>query len=310
MRVKGVGENSCKDPKAVRVVFRLDDVSAASDDGLDRLIFETFFANQIPLTVGAIPFLSDGDVHDPGPQGELALPMDKLSFLAGCRARGGFEIAQHGCSHQVRAGVDFRTEFCGRAESDQLSCIERGKAWLEQSFPVTSFIPPWNSYDEVTVRVLASLGFRALSADAFGPLPSTGNLQILPATTSLAGLPAALEAAQSARATRVLIAVLMHAYDFRESGSTRAAHDLSELGMLLRGLPRDGRFHYATMEGCAAEGGYSTKSLAPARWRARIARHLPALIRKTFAPEGVALYLKAPRALASGAGCDREDSMP
>lgn len=276
------------------VVFRLDDVSAASDGPVDRLIFDAFFELGIPLTVGAIPFLCAGDVHDPKPQGELPLTQEKLDFLAGCRARGGFEIAQHGCSHQVLPGADFRTEFSGRPGSGQLASIARGKAWLEQCFPVSSFIPPWNSYDEATLHALEELRFRSLSADLFGPLHPAGGLQYLPSTTSLAQLPAAMAAAAGARAARSVIVVLMHAYDFRESGSARATLDTGDLRALLGALPRAGRFRYATLDGCAAEGGCSAKALASAQWRARIARHLPSIIRRAFAPEGVALYLKDP----------------
>jgi len=290
-----------KNARETRVVFRLDDVSASSDHAVEQILFETFFESGIPLTVGAIPFLCDGDVHDPAAEGELPLPQEKLAFLAERRARGGLEVAQHGCSHQVRSGVGYRTEFCGRPVSEQRAVIARGKALLEGYFPVNSFIPPWNSYDEATLQALAELGFEVLSADVFGPLRAAGGLQFLPSTTSLGQLSRALEAAGNARASRAVIVVLLHAYDFRESGSARATMAAGELKDLLEALPRDSGFRFLTLEGCAAEGGgYSAGALRRARQRARIARHLPSFVRRAFAPEGVALYSKD-RTLPRGA---------
>lgn len=126
--MKKSGTRMQKNARETRVVFRLDDVSASSDHAVEQILFETFFESGIPLTVGAIPFLCDGDVHDPAAEGELPLPQEKLAFLAERRARGGLEVAQHGCSHQVRSGVGYRTEFCGRPVSEQRVVIARGKA--------------------------------------------------------------------------------------------------------------------------------------------------------------------------------------
>lgn len=277
---------------SVQVVFRLDDISAVSDGEVERAIFDIFFRRGIPLTVGAIPYLVEGDVHEPGTRGEIELPREKLAFLAECRERGGFEIAQHGCTHQVREGVGFRTEFSGLSEAGQSTRIARGKTLLASRFSVTSFIPPWNSYDVATLLALQALGFRAISGDLFGPLDPRARLQFLPATTSLAGVRDALEAAHAAKAERRLVVVLMHAYDFRESGSERARHDFGELDAVLRELPGGREWSYETLESCATVGGFGAGALLAAKRRARIARHLPAIFRKAWAPEGVALYGK------------------
>ena len=56
---------------------------------------------------------------------------------------------------------------------EQLRKIEQGKRALEEwlETPVVSFIPPWNTYDEQTVRALDAVNIRALSA-SLGTVPN------------------------------------------------------------------------------------------------------------------------------------------
>ena len=70
-------------------------------------------------------------------------------------AAGHAEVALHGYSHQLAEGTPL-TEFAGLSYRDQERRITAGKAELERQLGVrvSTFIPPWNSYDIRTVRAL------------------------------------------------------------------------------------------------------------------------------------------------------------
>ncbi|MCS6862490.1 MAG: DUF2334 domain-containing protein [Abditibacteriales bacterium] len=163
------------------------------------------------------------------PTFQLVNDREKLTALKAAIARGVVEPALHGWQHQnvntlacwqvdklERANVPTfqrsnvptfqpanvptsqrNSEFVGLQFEEQLRKIEQGKRALEEwlETPVVSFIPPWNTYDEQTVRALDAVHIRALSAslstapNGSGLSPCQGEataLVCLPRTCALA----------------------------------------------------------------------------------------------------------------------------
>jgi len=267
----------------------MDDFSARSDTRLEGEIFSVFEQEGIPMTLGVIPYICEGDVHVPGPREQVELPAEKLEILRQVTSRTGFEVAQHGCTHQVRAGLPFRSEFVGASTEAQLERIARGRDLLSRFTSVDTFIPPWNSYDQATLHALEALGFRCLSADRFGPRPERCRLQFLPSTVNLAGTLRAAEEGARTLAARRFVIPLFHSYDFRESGSHRSTLGLPDLAKILASLRRLAHVRFKTLGDCASVGGYDAQALQSARWRSKLARFLPPPLKSIFQPDGVGI---------------------
>jgi len=210
------GEASTKGSAEIRVVFRYDDYSAISSTEFETRMFDLFAARGIGLTVSVIPFISAGDVHEPAPQRLLPVTREKLDALVRYQELGVIEIALHGFSHQTIRSHDY-TEFEGLAPSEQSDRLSRGVSVLRAAgLEVRAFVPPWNRYDEHTLRALGSNGLEIISSDVFGTSESGDSLRFVPETGGLADLPRAVEMARPADGAPRLIVVVFHEFEFRE----------------------------------------------------------------------------------------------
>lgn len=173
------------------VVFRYDDYHAdrgaqdASKSQIERRLLDIFSRHNVPLTMGVVPnVVADyvGTLARSNVQTfKLVDDREKLTALKTAIARGVVEPALHGWQHQnvsalARSNVKTlkrNSEFMGLQFEEQLRKIEQGKRALEEwlETPVESFIPPWNTYDEQTVRALDAVHIRALSA-SLGTAPN------------------------------------------------------------------------------------------------------------------------------------------
>src|SRR5262249_1272072 len=153
-----------------RVVFRYDDSSAKSSLPLERDVLQAFAEQRAQITLGVIPFVCAGEYHERGAQRLLALGEAKAGLLRDAAKAGHAELALHGYCHQ-RWHPERKTELAGLDLAEQDRRIREGKQELERRLgvSVTTFIPPWNAYDAVTVRVLEEHGFECLSASLRGP---------------------------------------------------------------------------------------------------------------------------------------------
>ena len=219
--------------RTVSVVFRYDDYSTVSSTDVDSAVFDAFARNRIPFTVGVIPFVAAGDVHDASPQRNVALTSDKLMLLRDAAKRGYAHIALHGYSHQKHG--QGQPEFVGLEFEDQVARLNAGKASLGDLLgPTMTFIPPWNAYDSTTVRALEASGFQVLSADTSGPGVTRAAVQFLPGTIGLEELQTAIPAAESSiYAPDPVIVVVFHSYDFVEYDAKRGVIDLPRFQALL-----------------------------------------------------------------------------
>ena len=111
--------------------------------------------------------------------------------------------------------------------------IKRGKDFLEDAFSssITTFIPPWNTYDEKTLIALEMKQFSIISTGTrFVPINYQGSLAYLPALCFLSSLQITIEEVRKNQIAQAWVVALFHAYDFFESKDKRAQSSLTLAG--------------------------------------------------------------------------------
>jgi hypothetical protein len=250
-------DNQSRD--VVRVVFRYDDCSARSSIELERRLVEVFANCGAQLTLGVIPFVAAGDWNQPIPQPKRALPPEKIAMLREAAANGHVEIALHGYFHQVWGSRE-SGEFGGLSPDQQRQRLQRGKTELENRLEtsVTTFIPPWNAYDEKTIEFMGAVGFNCLSASLRGPFCGNSKIGFLPASCWFHGLEKTVRSALRFRRLRPVIVVMMHDFDFMESGSKDAWLWMSEFGSQVEKLAHESNVRVCSLRQAWAEGAALT----------------------------------------------------
>ncbi|MGE0373199.1 MAG: hypothetical protein AB7Q01_15130 [Gammaproteobacteria bacterium] len=155
----------------VTLFFRDDDAGWA-DPQLWRLM-DLFEAHALPLDLAAIPA-----ALEPATAEALRRRIHRAPHL--------FDIHQHGYAHVNHEPAGRKCEFgAARDPRRQAADIAAGRARLAELFSERTtpiFTPPWNRCVPATCRVLADLGFRAISTIRSSAAPGTQPLQGLPVT--------------------------------------------------------------------------------------------------------------------------------
>jgi len=147
-----------------RFIFRWDDISPFHDRKKFRTLVDLFFKYDVPALLGVIPDNRDEEIRFAAqPETEFVEELRDLD-------KAGWEIAQHGYRHikHTQSGgiwdINKASEFAERDYDDQITDLRGGRDILRSYGldPVT-FIPPWHSFDESTVKALVAVGFRSLS---------------------------------------------------------------------------------------------------------------------------------------------------
>lgn len=211
-------------PTEVTVVFRYDDYSYVSDTAVENRMIDVFARHKAALTVGVIPFICVGDPRDMSDRRVLPLGPEKAAVLKRAADAGTVEVALHGYSHRAVTG-DARVrsaEFSGADYDAQVALLAQGRAYLDGLLDVeiTTFIPPWNRYDDCALRALETLSFDCISASMAGKAGAGSTLKFVPSTCGLPGLRKAVERARR-EAGKPMVVVLMHPYDFTEIDKER-----------------------------------------------------------------------------------------
>lgn len=166
------------------------------------------------------------------------------------------EIAQHGFAHVVRSQVAAGkySEFSGLPPAEQHFLIDSGKRILEQVFQtnISGFVPPWNTYDQSTLKVLAQSGFSYFSAgwEYIGHDPSIASL---PRTCQITELQHAINLAQRFETYRPHIIALLHPYDFKEENPASGRISLDDFESLLAWLATQPGLSCKTLAAMATE---------------------------------------------------------
>lgn len=220
----------------MRIVFRYDDFNAADQYPfeVDEALFNVFLDLNIPLLVAVTPHMS-ANVRDPLNERFFAIEDDvrRIRLLA----RGleqGWQLALHGLTHQSTVALS-GSEFKGVPQQAQEEKIAAGRRALAACFPgvpIEVFVPPWNSYDQATVKCLPSQGFHALCAGDKELARQEGGVTIIPSLMTPRDL---LDYMQSFSARDLIdtvgngcLVITMHQYEFRPLGRNDYV-DLHEL---------------------------------------------------------------------------------
>lgn len=140
---------------AVDVVFRYDDFML-KNDSVNEEVVRIFQKHKIPLVLGVIPY--DSSEHF-----VLEKNYPFMSTLKHGLANGSIELALHGYNH---IKVADNGEFGNVPFEEQYRRIKTGKQFLDSVFQqnTATFIPPWNAYDENTLKVMEKLGMKVISS--------------------------------------------------------------------------------------------------------------------------------------------------
>jgi predicted deacetylase len=156
------------------------------------------------------------------PQNRIPLGKKKGKLLKKLVDEGVLDIALHGYSHQTLDAKKW-TEFKGLDYNKQLDKLSKGKELLKKTIgiDVTTFVPPFNTYDLNTLKALEALGFTTLSADARQKASNSSKLNFIPFTIRLPEIKKAIMQARSSSNEQPLIVVMTHHYDFKEFNTKR-----------------------------------------------------------------------------------------
>jgi peptidoglycan/xylan/chitin deacetylase (PgdA/CDA1 family) len=170
-----------------RVMLRNDDITPWSLDAL-RAVNQVQIDEGVPVTLSVIPtslFPSQNATSDDLWNTPFAQYMRSLASTT------LFEIGQHGYNHANNSGrynVSLASEFRGMPYYEQYELIENGRSIMQQAFgsAPTTFIPPYNTGDENTLRALSALGYTVYSSyeGEFERKPE-GNLTLEPMQLAL-----------------------------------------------------------------------------------------------------------------------------
>jgi peptidoglycan/xylan/chitin deacetylase (PgdA/CDA1 family) len=162
------------------VIFRDDDISARSLNTL-QAINQVHIDENVPVTLAVIPHPNANGT------GNELLTEPLYSYLRSIQGNPLFEFAQHGYDHvnyvanasdspvqeglvPARPYADLdgspnRSEFRERPYEDQYTAIKQGRDDLRAAFGVTptTFVPPFNTGDNNTLKALNALRFTLYS---------------------------------------------------------------------------------------------------------------------------------------------------
>ena len=290
----------------VTVFFRYDDYSESSPAAVDSGLISALQKSGLCATFGVIPAVTEGRYHDAGERGTLPLGPAKIALLQQAVATGAVDVALHGWDHRtISLSSATHSEFVGLPFEKQLDKLQRGRDTLRQAVGVTTtvFVPPWNRYDRNTVAALSQLGFSAVSANRYGPAYD-GNLKFVPITADMAELRRAIDLARNSGDPDPIVGVLLHPYDFVESGDRRGTIEWPALDRELEWLANQPGVRVASVSQLASRQDAAGSSRYRANQPWRFESITPSFITTTEATpflrsEGQARRAKAVRAMAS-----------
>lgn len=197
--------------KDISVVFRYDDFTL-TDDSVNKEIVNLFQKHNIPLVLGVIPYDSSENIIF---QKNYAL----LPVLRHGVKNQTIEIALHGFNHSK---VSSNGEFGNVPPEEQFRRVNLGKQFLDSVFQYETFtfIPPWNAYDENTLKVMVKSGMKIISSSQTVNQPfSIEEISYFPHTI---GNPALLIPTLEQNKNRSGVIVLMfHHYDIGKNFTLR-----------------------------------------------------------------------------------------
>jgi hypothetical protein len=205
----------------LQVLLRYDDFVQSSDYSIEQTLFNELQKGNGGILVGIIPFLGKPcPVNQPISRDSLPLDQKKRALIKQFHDQGVVEVAVHGCNHSNNKKTATNSEFSGLPRAEQENILKMTKKSLEMAleFPVTAFVPPYNTYDDNTLIALAETGFTLLSAGPKGPALDDSPLNFLPGGPYPYKLRTIMKTALANDHRDALIVVTMHPYDISGTG--------------------------------------------------------------------------------------------
>jgi len=228
----------------IHIALRLDDPSSTSNHNLEQGILSVLGELQIPATFAVVPYSQTE-------QGLQPLTGEQVPHLIEAYTTGLIEIAQHGYAHErlTPSGPGSPSEFCRVPMAEQVHRIDAGRKQLAAIFglEVQGFIPPYNTYDAVTVDLLADRGYAYLSGSLSTPPNQAPAFRLIPRTTHISTLRQAYSEAHRRPYLATTIIVIMHHYDFQEAHSASGKLNLEVFRDQLAWLKIRSDVHFVTL---------------------------------------------------------------
>jgi peptidoglycan/xylan/chitin deacetylase (PgdA/CDA1 family) len=246
--------------KSMKVVLRYDDFSNRTAIDFDRELIDALRTRGLSATFGVIPFERErveGEPYYAFPGKVVPLAPEKGDLLAEAVRDGTVEVALHGYVHQEVAPERPWSEFAGVTRDDQYRKIAEGKDLLERALNtgIDVFIPPFNTFDDTTVRVTEELGFRIFSAGGLNAPESPSTLSFLPSTCQIAELREAVLSAREAREAAPIIVALCHPHDLVEVNPQTGVLTMGQFAELLDWLAAQEDVQIRALSEVVAETG-------------------------------------------------------
>jgi peptidoglycan/xylan/chitin deacetylase (PgdA/CDA1 family) len=225
----------------IKMVFRYDDYLLVSSKLNDSILY-IFHKNNIPLCIGIIPFDDAKKFHND-------LNEDQVRDLRSRIQRQEVEVALHGYNHNNNVKASFLTknyssEFATISYASQYEKLAKGKRSLDSLLQTETklFIPPFNTYDNNTLKALENLQFDIISADMSGA-SANNEIQYIPGTfVDFVDLPKIIE---TNRVRGVTVILYFHPFSFT-GGSPKYPNNftkqitINQLDILLHWLKAQG----------------------------------------------------------------------
>lgn len=233
VNVSALGQN-------VRILFRYDDYGIENDK-VSLGVFRLFREYEMPLLVGVIPAIKG--VNNFRLNNSVTNDKSKKSILNEMLQDSNFVIGMHGYDHRNNSKSALSSEFTGLSYNEQKEKIERSQKMIMQKFGKKSeiFIPPWNTYDAITVKALIESGFKLISAARynFPELASDNSMLFLPYTITFNDFIKKYTRIVDNSVTDPLLVVMMHQYDFIEQNPERGTISVDSLEGILYKLAQN-----------------------------------------------------------------------
>jgi hypothetical protein len=244
----------------VKVVFRYDDF-LLKPSLLNDSLLNIFSRNKIPLCIGIVPFDTSGNLIN-------TMDSVQISDLRSRISRGEVEVALHGFNlrnHLKPGWVSKSTysEWAAIQYDVQLKKLAYGKKVLDSVLAtnIRVFVPPFNTYDDNSLKALAPLGFEIISGSRQGS--SNGqSIQFIPSTYE--DFSSLSEIIEKNKDEDVSVIVYFHPYTFKggsDKYSTREEGnmELRDLDSLLAQL-NSGNTSFYNFSGLSETGNYNSAS--------------------------------------------------
>lgn len=217
----------------VTVFFRYDDYSSMSPAHVDTGLIEVFARHSMTCTFAVVPSITSLYPQVQGEGQDVLLTEAKINELKEAVRKGAVDVALHGWNHLTNAfsPPPVPSEFRGLSVEQQTAILLRGKRHLGDALGVepTVFVPPWNTYDDATLEALTRAGFNGLSANRYSPISHQGEgLGYAPMTIEIGALRRAVDVAAASQDSDPVVGVMLHPYDFHESGDNRSVMSLAD----------------------------------------------------------------------------------